>query len=275
MASACGLLRAASAARPFAPSSSSARCRAALSSSRRRRRRAARVVDVSARAVIDVENDDEEERFPPPPPPSLGPGPLPLLDPTKGYTHVSPGVCDACANDVDARIAWVALLLGQLPSHRANATRTRDMLVGEGKLEDAETFMDRYALWERDYEAYLASVSLDDKAPGEGATLLDMVREKERLLRARGFDDLFAGMKAEENEIATALYRPIGLEIDDIWEPTPGALYGPGEHPDPNAKANMIRAVIECCLAGNLFDAGSASAVQARSTGPRTTASAW
>ena len=36
-----------------------------------------------------------------------GSGPFPLLDPTKGYSHVSPGVCDACADDVEARRAWV------------------------------------------------------------------------------------------------------------------------------------------------------------------------
>lgn len=34
-------------------------------------------------------------------------GPLPLLDPTKTYAHVSPGVCDACADGAEARRAWV------------------------------------------------------------------------------------------------------------------------------------------------------------------------
>ena len=149
-------------------------------------------------------------------------------------------------------------MLGQLPSHRANAVRTMDFL---GDAAGAD-FMDRYRAWEGDYEAYLADVSRDDVPEGEGATLLDMVDEKERLLRARGLDDLFAGMKAEENAIATALFPVIAAEMDDIWEPNPGAWYGPGEHPDPTAKGRMIRAVIECCLAGNLFDAGSAAAVQ-------------
>ena len=37
---------------------------------------------------------------------------------------------------------------------------------------------------------------------------------------------------------------------------------GVGEHTDPTAKEKMLQAVIECCLAGNLFDAGSAAAVQ-------------
>ena len=54
---------------------------------------------------------------------TTGCGPFPLpYDP--GYTHVSPGVCDTCADSAEARRAWVELLLGQLPSHRANAERT-------------------------------------------------------------------------------------------------------------------------------------------------------
>ena len=35
-------------------------------------------------------------------------------------------------------------------------------------------------------------------------------------------------MKAEENAIATALFPTLSLEMDDIWEPTPGAWYGQG-----------------------------------------------
>ena len=57
-----------------------------------------------------------------------GCGPFPLLEPTRGYSHVSPGVCDTCADSAEARRAWVALLLGQLPSHRANAERTASFL---------------------------------------------------------------------------------------------------------------------------------------------------
>jgi hypothetical protein len=34
-------------------------------------------------------------------------GPLPLLDAGAAYSHVSPGVCDACAEGADARRAWV------------------------------------------------------------------------------------------------------------------------------------------------------------------------
>jgi len=52
-----------------------------------------------------------------------GCGPFPLLDPTRGYSHVSPGVCDTCADSAEARRAWVALLLGQLPSHRLISRR--------------------------------------------------------------------------------------------------------------------------------------------------------
>ena len=238
-----------------------------------------------------------------------GSGPFPLLDPTKGYSHVSPGVCDACADDVEARRAWVrvpppaprpiisapsrslipnqisptpasarghpprprrrptsssfpsppqvALLLGQLPSHRANAERTLAFL-GDAAGDD---FLPRYRAWEADYEAYLASVSEDDAAPGQGATLLDMVDEKERLLRARGLDDLFAGMKAEENAVAAAIFPALVDELDDAWEPEPGAA---NIFPDPPAaKAEMLRTVLECCLAGNLFDAGAAAAVRA------------
>lgn len=118
----------------------------------------------------------------------------------------------------------VDLLLGQLPSHRANAERTRDFL---GAPLAGDDFMARYRAWETDYEAYLEEVCRDHVAPGEGATLLDIVDEKERLLRARGLEDLFAGMKAEENAIAAALFPAIAAEIDDVWEPTPGAWYGP------------------------------------------------
>ena len=49
---------------------------------------------------------------------------LPLLDDARAYTHVSPGVCDACETSREAREAWVALLLGQLRVRR-NAERTR------------------------------------------------------------------------------------------------------------------------------------------------------
>lgn len=150
----------------------------------------------------------------------------------------------------------VALLLGQLPSHRANAERTLAFL-GDAAGDD---FLRRYRAWEADYEAYLASITEDDAAPGQGATLLDMVDEKERLLRARGLDDLFAGMKAEENAVAAAVFPAVVEEIDDAWEPEPGATK---TFPDPNAaKAEMLRTVLECCLAGNLFDAGAAAAVR-------------
>jgi|AntAceMinimDraft_5_1070358.scaffolds.fasta_scaffold32107_1 hypothetical protein len=63
-----------------------------------------------------------------------------------------------------------ALLLGQLPSHRANAARTLDFLGVDATGED---FMARYRGWEADYEAYLAAVSGGNDIPaGQGATLL-------------------------------------------------------------------------------------------------------
>ena len=91
--------------------------------------------------------------------------------------------------------APAALLLGQLPSHRANAERTRDYLGLPATPTDgdgADDYMARYFAWEVDYQEYLAAVSADDAdaddagAGKSGATLLDMVDEKERLLRARG-----------------------------------------------------------------------------------------
>ena len=188
---------------------------------------------------------------------TTGCGPFPLLDPTRGYTHVSPGVCDTCADSAEARRAWVELLLGQLPSHRANAERTAKFLGDECPPD----YTERYRAWEGDYEAYLEEVSKDGVPKGAGATLLDMVDEKERLLRRRGLDDMFAGMKAGENAIASVLFHSIASEIDGIWFPA-RTIDGDTPDDDATAKAAMIRAVIECCLAGNLFDAGAAAAVQ-------------
>ena len=195
---------------------------------------------------------------------TTGCGPFPLLDPTRGYTHVSPGVCDTCADSAEARRAWVELLLGQLPSHRANAERTAKFLGDECPPD----YTERYRAWEGDYEEYLAEVSKDGVPKGAGATLLDMVDEKERLLRRRGLDDMFAGLKAAENAIASVLFHSVASEIDGIWSPArtiDGDTHdrkGDRKGDDATAKAAMIRAVIECCLAGNLFDAGAAAAVQ-------------
>jgi hypothetical protein len=269
-----------------------------------------------------------------------GSGPFALLDPDAGYTHVSPGVCDACADDVEARKAWVrvrdrsarapprgsgtralasrppgrtrappalpqnrvggrfplrtappphlltpsilpnppfrfrapslqvALLLGQFPSHVANAERTRDFLScwpdAAESSQPLDSYMERYELWAADYEAYLERCCSDEYAPHQGPTLLDMVDEKERLLRRRALPDLFAGMKADENAIAAALFPALALELDDIWEPEPGAMRRPEGETETEAerKARMFASAIECCLAGNLFDAGAASAVQ-------------
>ena len=189
---------------------------------------------------------------------TTGCGPFPLLDPTRGYTHVSPGVCDTCADSAEARRAWVELLLGQLPSHRANAERTAKFLGDECPPD----YTERYRAWEGDYEAYLEEVSKDSVPKGQGATLLDMVDEKERLLRRRGLDDMFAGLKAGEDAIASVLFHSIASEIDNIWSPNDRTIDTRDTGDDASAKAAMIRAVIECCLAGNLFDAGAAAAVQ-------------
>ena len=197
-----------------------------------------------------------------------GASPFPLLSNPKTYSHVSPGVCDTCANDVEQRKAWVVLLLGQLPSHRANAERTLAHVGAEALGSD---FNDRYLQWEKEYEAYLEKISDDATLvkTDQGATLLDMVDEKERLLRKNGLDDLFAGMKAQENEVASALFPILADEIDSIWQPAVGSLQlssGCGDASDEkNKKINAIQTVLECCLAGNLFDAGAAAAVQGMS----------
>jgi hypothetical protein len=119
----------------------------------------------------------------------------------------------------------VVLLLGQLPSHRANLHRTFQQ-VGAGTL--GNDFTDRYEEWEEAYVEYLEGISSSDESeqpePNQGATLLDMVDEKERLLRRFGIDDLFAGMKAQENAVAAALFGVLANEIDGIWQPTEGSL---------------------------------------------------
>ena len=207
-----------------------------------------------------------------------GARPFPLLRDPASYSHVSPGVCDACANAAAARRAWVALLVGQLPSHRANAARTKAHLGLRGA--EAEAFDASYLRWEADYEAYLDSVSRDedeDVARDAGATLLDMVDEKERLLRARGLDDLFAGMKAQENAVAAALFPALARELDAVWSsanargsvdpldgenPRASAASRRRSEDDAARRVAAARTALECCLAGNLFDAGAAAAVQ-------------
>ena len=265
-------------------------------------------------------------------------GPFALLDPDAGYTHVSPGVCDACADDVEARKAWVRArdrsarapprgsgtralasrppgrtrapqpslktasaaaspyarhphrISLRLPSSRtppfvfarppsrwlccsdsflptsptpsARAISYRAGPTAAESSQPLDSYMERYELWAADYEAYLERCCSDEYAPHQGPTLLDMVDEKERLLRRRALPDLFAGMKADENAIAAALFPALALELDDIWEPEPGAMRRPEGETETEAerKARMFASAIECCLAGNLFDAGAASA---------------
>ena len=131
---------------------------------------------------------------------------------TRRRTRTSPLACATRARTRRRRGArgWLCSH-GQLPSHRANASRTKAHLGLRGA--EAAAFDASYLAWEADYEAYLESVSRDedeDVARDAGATLLDMVDEKERLLRARGLDDLFAGMKAQENAVAAALFPALG-----------------------------------------------------------------
>ena len=169
--------------------------------------------------------------------------PLPLLDDARAYTHVSPGVCDACETSREAREAWVALLLGQLPSHVANAERTR------AYLREDDSYVAKYERFEKMYERYLRdAVEREDGAASErgvGDTLMDMVEEKERLLRLCGLEDMFLGLKANENEICLALYPEMCRAIDGM-----------------EGSRERLCAVIEAALAGNLFDAGAAAAVQ-------------
>ena len=78
-------------------------------------------------------------------------------------------MCDACATTSEARKAWVELLLGQLPSHRANAERTRAFL------DEGDDYLERYRQWEGDYEEYLASVckevAEEGRAPSQPALI--------------------------------------------------------------------------------------------------------
>jgi len=168
---------------------------------------------------------------------------LPLLSGERTYSHVSPGVCDACETSRDARAAWVELLLGQFPSHVANAERTRTFLNADAG------YTDKYRVFEKLYEEYLLAAIESDtgvaSTSGKGDTLMDMVEEKERLLRSCGLEDMFLGLKSNENEICLALYPEMCKAIDNAA--------------DSRAK---LKLVVEAALAGNLFDAGAAAAVQ-------------
>lgn len=168
---------------------------------------------------------------------------LPLLSGGKTYSHVSPGVCDACETSRDARAAWVELLLGQFPSHVANAERTRAFLNADAG------YTNKYREFEKLYEEYLLAAIESDtgvaSTSGKGDTLMDMVEEKERLLRSCGLEDMFLGLKSNENEICLALYPEMCKAIDNAG--------------DSRAK---LKLVVEAALAGNLFDAGAAAAVQ-------------
>jgi len=154
---------------------------------------------------------------------------------SSSYTHVSPGVCDAHASDVAIRAAWVVLLRSQHPSHRANAKRTKDMFHQED-----ESFLERYHEWERKYDMFLSSVESDAY---QGGTLLNVVSEKEKLLREYGLPDLFRAVKASENALCSdVLFQSLRDDVDN--------------------SEDSLKSAIEIALAGNLFDAGAAQAVQ-------------
>ena len=228
---------------------------------------AARAVSASAAGAADAATTSEAIRERAKRGALAGARPFPLLRDPASYSHVSPGVCDACANAAEARRAWVALLAGQLPAHRANAARTKAHLGLLGS--EAEAFDASYLAWEEDYEAYLNAVSSGedaDVALDAGATLLDMVDEKERLLRIRGLDDLFAGMKAQENAVAAALFPALAREMDAVWNEktreSPSSDTADADADEKKKRVDVLKAVLECCLAGNLFDAGAAAAVQ-------------
>ena len=209
---------------------------------------------------------------------------------TRRRTRTSPPACATRARTRRRRGARGWLCSQGSSRHRANASRTKAHLGLRGA--EAAAFDASYLAWEADYEAYLESVSRDedeDVARDAGATLLDMVDEKERLLRARGLDDLFAGMKAQENAVAAALFPALANEIDAIWnaadhETIFPSVTGSDELDPVRVKADetkkragerwpsredvaarrvaAARTALECCLAGNLFDAGAAAAVQ-------------
>jgi damage-control phosphatase, subfamily II, stand-alone protein len=161
---------------------------------------------------------------------------FPLLHESKEYSHVSPGVCDLHARDKLVRKEWVVLLRSQHASHRANAQRTFEMFHKE---EDGE-YMERYRKWEIAYDLFLSEVESDSY---EGGTLLNVVSAKERMLREHSLEDLFKAVKASENALCSdVLFNSLRDDVDFAED--------------------SLKAAIEIALAGNLFDAGAAQAVQ-------------
>jgi type II pantothenate kinase len=78
-------------------------------------------------------------------------------------------------------------------------------------------------------------------------------------------DDLFAGMKAQENAVAAALFPALAREMDAVWNEKTTLNSKPSSDAENDAdekRVDVLKAVLECCLAGNLFDAGAAAAVQ-------------
>ena len=106
--------------------------------------------------------------------------------------------------------------------------------------QEDENFLERYHEWERKYDAFLSSVESDAY---QGGTLLNVVSEKEKLLREYGLPDLFRAVKASENALCSdVLFQSLRDDVD--------------------SSEDSLKSAIEIALAGNLFDAGAAQAVQ-------------
>jgi len=202
-----------------------------------------------------------QRRVPPPrasvsEPPQIESQVFPLVDPSKGYTHISPGVCDKCITDASVRSAWIDLLIGQLPSHRSNAQRSAESADPEALVFGVDpSLLANYWRWEIAYVEFLESIRHDSELTNQTqCTLLYMVEEKERLLRSHGLDDPFVGLKQDENQVALVIYSLVAEELDALWDgDNRGSM-------SPEMSAMLLR-TFECALAGNLFDAGAAAAV--------------
>jgi uncharacterized protein with ATP-grasp and redox domains len=105
--------------------------------------------------------------------------------------------------------------------------------------QEDESFLERYHEWERKYDMFLSSVESDAY---QGGTLLNVVSEKEKLLREYGLPDLFRAVKASENALCSdVLFQSLRDDVDN--------------------SEDSLKSAIEIALAGNLFDAGAAQAV--------------
>eukprot|EP00959_Pyramimonas_sp_CCMP1952_P309312 6473223-Pyramimonas_sp.AAC.1 len=142
---------------------------------------------------------------------------FPLLDPSKSYTWVSPGVCDECISNPEGfhlaltSISLVAAnyssyvtvlpalsrleccLAVWIPSHRTNIQRCAECVEKSRLVYGVDPhLMAKYWTWEMAYVEFLESIRADSpKTKATDCTLLHMVEQKERLLRAHNIDDPF------------------------------------------------------------------------------------